>query len=75
MSNVVNLSEYKAKKGRKDESGLVQAMKDSLDNKQVMQRYGIKAPEVSTEERMERIRKSIKRVNELMTQLREESTK
>lgn len=77
-NNVVNFAEYKAKKEKAKaptSTRVVQDMRDSLDNKQVMQRYGIKAPKISTEERMERIRKSIKKVNELMTQLREENTK
>lgn len=80
-NNVVNLAEYREKKKGKAEDGLVQAMRDSLDNKKVMRRYGIKTPDtkasqdLSSEERLERIQKSIKRVNELMTQLKGEPNK
>lgn len=75
-NNVVNLAEYREKKKGKAEDGLVQAMRDSLDNKKVMRRYGIKpSQDLSSEERLERIQKSIKRVNELMTQLKGEPNK
>lgn len=70
MTNIVDLAEYRNRKQTsKQEDGLVKAMRDSLDNGQVMRRYGIAEP--STEERMERIKKSIERVNQLMSQLRD----
>lgn len=70
MTNIVDLTEYRNRKqASKKEDGLVKAMRDSLDNGQVMRRYGIAEP--STEERMERIKKSIDRVNQLMSQLRD----
>jgi len=70
MTNIVDLAEYRNRKqASKKEDGLVKAMRDSLDNGQVMRRYGIAEP--STEERMERIKKSIERVNQLMSQLRD----
>lgn len=71
---VISLSDYREKKKKKREeesrtTGIKQEMRDSLDNGQVMRRYGIAEP--STEERMERIKKSIDRVNQLMSQLRD----
>jgi hypothetical protein len=58
-TNIINLADYRAKK-----DGVKQAFKDSLDNDAVMQRYNIKTPTI--EERVERIRQSVERINKLM---------
>lgn len=65
MGEVISLLERIKKK--KEDSEIVKAMKDSLDNKAVMQRYNIQQPTV--EERTERIRQSIKRINGLINEL------
>jgi hypothetical protein len=62
--NVIYLADYKRKK---DEVKAV--FKDSLDNKQVMQRYNINQP--TLEERQERIKESIQRINKLMAELKQ----
>jgi len=62
--NVIYLSDYKRKK---DEVKAV--FKDSLDNDRVMQRYKINQP--TLEERQERIKESIERINKLMTELQD----
>lgn len=68
--NVVNLQEWKDKKQSKarNESSLVQAMRDSLNNEKVKQSYKIKEP--TLEERTERIKQSVKRINQLMDELK-----
>lgn len=68
--NVVNLQEWKDKKQGKarNESSLVQAMRDSLNNEKVKQSYKIKEP--TLEERTERIKQSVKRINQLMDELK-----
>lgn len=73
MGAVINLAEYKAKKDseKQAEEGVKRDMQDSLDNDKVKRKYGIKTAPITTEQRMENIRKSIKRVNELMGQLKE----
>jgi hypothetical protein len=58
-TNIINLADYRAKK-----DGVKQAFKDSLDNDAVMQRYNIKTPTI--EERVERIRQTVERINKLM---------
>lgn len=62
--NVIYLADYKRKK---DEVKAV--FKDSLDNKQVMQRYNINQP--TLEERQERIKESIQRINKLMAEIKQ----
>jgi hypothetical protein len=62
--NVVSFADYKRKK-----EGVKKVFKDSLDNKQVMERYQIKQP--TLEERQERIRESIQRINKLMAEIKE----
>ena len=62
--NVIYLADYKRKK---DEVKAV--FKDSLDNKQVMQRYNINQP--TLEEGQERIKESIQRINKLMAELKQ----
>ena len=58
-TNIINLADYRAKK-----DGVKQAFKDSLDNDTVLQRYNIKTPTI--EERVERIRQTVERINKLM---------
>lgn len=58
-TNIINLADYRAKK-----DAVKQAFKDSLDNDAVMQRYNIKTPTI--EERVERIRQTVERINKLM---------
>ena len=58
-TNIINLADYRAKK-----DGVKQVFKDSLDNDAVMQRYNIKTPTI--EERVERIRQTVERINKLM---------
>jgi hypothetical protein len=58
-TNIINLADYRAKK-----EGVKQVFKDSLDNDAVMQRYNIKTPTI--EERVERIRQTVERINKLM---------
>jgi len=62
--NVIYLADYRRKK---DEVKAV--FKDSLDNKQVMQRYNINQP--TLEERQERIKESIQRINKLMAEIKQ----
>lgn len=69
MGDVVDLREWKDRKqGKKrEESGVVQAMRDSLDNNKVKQNYKIK--EIPHEERQARIKASLERINKLMSDL------
>lgn len=69
MGDVVDLREWKDRKqGKKrEESGVVQAMRDSLDNNKVKQNYKIKEP--THEERQARIKESMERINKLMSDL------
>ena len=62
--NVISLADYKKKKNE-----VKAVFKDSLDNKQVMQRYNINQP--TLEERQERIKESIQRINKLMAELKQ----
>jgi predicted nuclease with TOPRIM domain len=61
---VISLADYKRKK-----EGVKKVFKDSLDNKQVMERYQIKQP--TLEERQERIKESIQRINKLMAEIKQ----
>ena len=63
-NNVVSLADYKKKK-----EGVKAVFKDSLDNDRVLQRYKINQP--TLEERQERIKESIQRINKLMTELQD----
>ena len=58
-TNIINLADYRTKK-----DAVKQVFKDSLDNDTVMQRYNIKTPTI--EERVERIRQTVERINKLM---------
>jgi len=62
--NVISLADYNRKQGE-----VKQVFKDSLDNDSVMQRYKINQP--TMEERQERIRQSIQRINKLMDDLKD----
>ena len=62
--NVVSLADYRKKK-----EGVKAVFKDSLDNDRVMQRYNINQPTI--EERQERIKESIQRINKLMAELKQ----
>ena len=62
--NVISLADYKRKQGE-----VKQVFKDSLDNDSVMQRYKINQPTI--EERQERIKQSIQRINKLMDDLKD----
>lgn len=68
MGKLINLDDYRKKPS---DSKLVQKFKDSLDNDQVMKRYKINPPEMSLEERTDRLAKSISRINKLMKELEE----
>lgn len=67
--NVINLSEYR--KAKQQKTNLNKDVKlvftDSIDNDKVMERYKIKQPTI--EERTQRIKDSIERVNNLMREL------
>ena len=65
--NLVSLADYKKKKQTEQE--VKQVFKQSLDNDQVMKRYNINQPTV--EERAERIKQGIERINKLMEQIKE----
>lgn len=70
MCEVIDLRKWKEQKQgkRTTEDGLKQAMRNSLDNEQVKRKYGLKA-EPTLEQRQERIKESLKRINNLMDQL------
>jgi hypothetical protein len=53
----------------KPKEGIKKVFKDSLDNKQVMQRYNIQQPTI--EERQERIKQSIQRITKLMAEIKQ----
>ena len=67
QASVVSLADYKKKKQTEQE--VKQVFKQSLDNDQVMKRYNINQPTV--EERTERIKQGIERINKLMEQIKE----
>ena len=58
MGDVINLDRFRKKTKKKEEDTTKQLFKDSLDNDQVMQRYGI-----------EKIQKRIDTINNLMREL------
>lgn len=62
--NVISLADYKKKK-----EGVKAVFKDSLNNDRVMQRYNINQP--TLEERQEKIKQSINRINKLMDELKD----
>lgn len=64
-TNVVSLADYKAT--RKLTDSVKAVFKDSLDNDAVMKRYNINQP--TLEERQERIKQSIQRINGLLKEL------
>lgn len=66
-SSVVSLSDYKKKKQIQQE--VKQVFKQSLDNAQVLKQYKINQP--TMEQRAERIKESIERINKLMEQIKE----
>lgn len=70
MAEVIDLRKWKEQKQgkRTAEDGLKQAMRNSLDNEQVKRKYNLKA-EPTLEQRQERIKESLKRINNLMDQL------
>ena len=67
--NVINLSEYRKAKQQKNtlNKDVKLVFTDSIDNSKVMERYNIKQPTI--EERTQRIKDSIERVNNLMKEL------
>lgn len=65
--NLVSLADYKKKKQTEQE--VKQVFKQSLDNDQVMKRYNINQPTI--EERAEKIKQGIERINKLMEQIKE----
>lgn len=60
--NVISLADWKARK--KTSESVKAVFKDSLDNASVMQRYNINEP--TLEERMERIKNSVNRINTML---------
>lgn len=69
MGIIVNIKEWQDKKKKQKDNNSVaaNALRDSLDNDQVMRRYNINTP--TYEERQANIRASIDRVNRLMEEL------
>ena len=67
--NVVSMQDYLDRKTNKARDSVKQVFKDSLDNDQVMRRYKVKQPTI--EERQERIRESIQRINKLLQDIKE----
>lgn len=67
MGIIINLQEERNKRQKKEEQALVTEMRASLNNDEVMKRYKIAQPTI--EEREEKIRASIKRINKLMDEL------
>lgn len=65
-ATVVSMRDYLAKKAS---NSMKQVFKDSMDNDQVMQRYKIKQP--TLEERTERIKQSVDRINKLLKEIKE----
>lgn len=66
LCEVVSLADYKAKKSKTSDS-VKAVFKDSLNNDEVMKRYNINQP--TLEERQERIKQSIQRINGLLKEL------
>lgn len=80
MGEVIDLNKFRATKIDKKNSddSAADAIRDSLDNEAVKRRYGIKTPPPpakTEEERLANIRASIDRVNKLMDELRDNTTK
>lgn len=79
MGTVTDIRDFKRKKEKERESPVVQEIKASLDNDTVKRRYGINKKETEVpptyEERYASIRRSIERVNKLMFELNENTTK
>lgn len=65
-TNIVDLDEYRKKK-----HAVKQQFKDSLNNEKVMKSYNIQPPTI--QEREERIRESVTRINNLLKELEETS--
>lgn len=65
LGEVVSLADYKAT--RKLTDSVKAVFKDSLNNDAVMKRYNINQP--TLEERQERIKQSIQRINGLLKEL------
>jgi len=63
-ATVISLNDYRK---RKTPDSLKQEFRDSLDNDRVMQRYNIQQP--TLEERTERIRQSIARINAMLREV------
>lgn len=69
MSNVVSMADYRNKKA-KAKSDAAEAIRRSIDNEEVKKRYKLPAtPDL--EQRTEKIRASIQRINQLMGQIRD----
>lgn len=66
-SNVVSLDAYRNK--RRTSDAVKHTFKDSLDNSRVMERYGINEP--TPEERLERIKNSVNRINSMLRDLKD----
>lgn len=62
LGKVISLADYKAKK-----DSVKAVFKDSLNNDSIMKRYNINQP--TLEERQERIKQSIQRINGLLKEL------
>ena len=60
--NVISMADY-----RRKQDVIKQRFRDSLDNSKVMEHYRINEPTI--EERQERIKESIERINKLMREL------
>lgn len=67
MADVVSLADWKARKKTSD--SVKRVFRDSLDNSRVMERYNITEPTV--EERMERIKNSVNRINSMLRDLKD----
>lgn len=65
LGEVISLADYRAT--RKLTDSVKAVFKDSLDNDAVMKRYNINQP--TLEERQERIKQSIQRINGLLKEL------
>jgi two-component sensor histidine kinase len=71
MRTIINLTEEREKRVKKTvedrTTGIKQEMRNSMDNSAVMRRYSIKEPTI--EERHQRVKESIARVNALLAEL------
>lgn len=66
MGIVINLDERRKKK---KENPVTDVIRDSLDNDAVMRRYGIEPKEISFDERLDNIKKTIARINSTLADL------